>query len=388
MGRPPKAPPPPGPELGTQDPEEMRLDRILDGLEGEGFVKVSRRDEKGVLRYAGRLPLADDFGEETVRDAFGGGRFYLRFYTGGAYQAGTGMEIEGPPKLSAPAATPPATPGPGVADVQRFQEGAAGGNVSLLVEVARLRGLVEGLTASMGTGGGGAGGGALGQLKDVAEVVRSLMPGAAPTSGGDPTKVFELARAAIDFGKEVSGGGDGDGGGFPWSKVIDEGVRPLVALATDQARKTAGAAPAGAPAAAPAAPTHPATEAATKMLLPPGVPRWGQMLVAEAPFLLQMAREEMDPRTVADLLLARWEKNMTDAEWEAFATTVADPTFVEQTVRLAAQFIPGAAAVAPWLTAFCGAVVEDFATQGEDEPAPGTPGAPTDAGGGGAKIVH
>lgn len=352
-----KAPVPPAVDPlagGVGTAEEQRLDQILAGLEGEGSVKVSRRDDKGNLRYVGRLPLEDTFSEETVREAFGGGRYYLRFYTNGEYSAGVGMEIEGAPKMPgagpAPVGAAPAPTAP-----------VATGDHALALEVAQLRGLVAGLTASMQGGGGGGGG--LAQLKDVAEIVRSLMPATANPPQG-PGSVFEVAREALAFGREV-GKDSGDRGAFPWETVVEKGVLPLVDLAREHAARTPGGVPA-----ASGAPTAPAKGAAA---VPPGIPTWARYLVAEQGFVVQMAKEEADPDTVADLLLNRWEKKMPAADWDAFQETTQAPGFVDQALALATQYLPGFAPVGAWVRRFLDAVVEQMQPEEPDAPAEDPP---------------
>lgn len=367
MGRPPKVPEPPAVDPWDQTPEEERLQKVLAALQGEGKVKVSRRDEKGNLRYVGTLPLTDDFSEETVHEAFGGGRYSLRFFLtqdNDSYATHMGMEIEGPARerpVTPPAPAVPGTPGSGATF------GAATEYAALQIQVARLTGLVEGLTAAMKESGG-VGGGSLAAIKDVAEVVRSLMP-ASPTPAANQD-VFGIAREAIAFGREVGKGGGG-GDGFPWEKVVDQGVLPLV----DMARKQAGT-PAPAPG-APAATLPAATPGGPSM---DGVPAWARYILAEQGFILGAARDDMNPETVAALLAERWHKKMPAPEWEAFGDAVAEDGFADQAAALAVQYLPGAAAVRPWLARFLAAVVDQLTEPEESGPtlALDTPPAPED----------
>ena len=360
MGRPPKVPVEPAVDPWDQTPEEERLNKVLAALQGEGKVKVSRRDDKGNLRYVGTLPLTDDFSEETVREAFGGGRYSLRFFLSqdnDSYATHMGMEIEGParerPLAPTTPAAAPAMPGTGVAGVEY---------AAMQMQLARLTGLVEGLTAAMREGGGAAGGGSLAALKDVAEVVRSLMP-AAPAGGGAGS-VFEVAREAIAFGREVGKGG-GEGGGFPWDKLVDQGVVPLVDMARKQAEANKGPAP-NAP-------------APVKGALPPGapnmaaIPSWARYVLAEQGFIVQMARDQVAPDTVAELLLDRWEHKMPGADWDAFGDAVTEPGFADQAVALAAQYVPALADVRVWFGQFLTAVADQMA--GDDDAPPVVGGA-------------
>jgi hypothetical protein len=367
MGRVPKVPEVPEGNPWDQTPEEERLNKVLAALQGEGKVKVSRRDDKGNLRYVGTLPLTDDFSEETVREAFGGGRYSLRFFLSqdnDSYATHMGMEIEGAP-LARPIvpAQAPVVPGvvPGTGSVSEV--------AALQMQVARLAGLVEGLTASMRESGGG-GGGSLSALKDVAEVVRSLMPAGGTPGAGN---VFEVAREAIAFGREVGKGGGGGEGGFPWEKLVDQGVIPLV----DMARKQQDAAKPAANAPAPAAPTP-------KGPTMPGVPPWARYVLAEQGFITQMAREGVRPETVATLLLDRWEHKMPGAEWDAFGDAVTEAGFADQALALATQYVPALAEIRPWLGQFLLSVVAEM--QDGDEPdvkVPGVSDAPGEQGGGG-----
>lgn len=348
-------------------PEEERLDKVLSALQGEGKVKVSRRDDKGNLRYVGTLPLTDDFSEETVREAFGGGRYSLRFFLSpdnDSYAAHMPMEIEGPARERP---LTPVAPAPAVSGVVSGT-GSVAEVAALHVQIARLTGLVEGMTAAMQGQGGAGGGGSLAALKDVAEVVRSLMPApGGPGLGG--SDAFAMAREALSFGRELNKATGDHEPGFPWEKVIDQGVVPLVELARKQ--QTPGAAAAAAPA-APSAPAGGGPDMAA-------LPAWAKYLVAERGFVLQMARDTVDPKAVAALLLDRWQKKMPAADWDAFADATGEDGFADAVVELAVKYLPGVSDVRPWFGQFVAAVVADFE---EDEPS-----AEASPGGGGAPVT-
>lgn len=360
MARRTDAPAPPAVDPWDATPEEERLNKVLAALQGEGKVKVSRRDEKGMLRYVGTLPLTDDFSEETVRENFGGGKYSLRFFLtpdNDSYATHMSMDIEGRP-LERAAAGPAPAPAPSL-----LPTGAITADVANLhLQIAELKGMVAGLAAAVKDGGGASGG--LAQLKDVAEIVRSLMPNA-PAGAGGAADVFQVAREAMAFGKEVSKGGGGEQG-FPWETVVDKAVLPLV----DLAKKQAGTP--GAPNPAPGAPAAKGPDMAA-------LPAWARYVVAEQGFILQMAREGVEPATVATLLLDRWEKKMPAVEWAAFGDAVSTEGFAEEATGLAVQYLPGAAAVRPWLGQFLLAVAAEFA---EEEPE--TTKVPEDEGGGGS----
>lgn len=352
MARRTDAPAAPAVDPWDATPEEERLNKVLAALQGEGKVKVSRRDEKGMLRYVGTLPLTDDFSEETVRENFGGGKYSLRFFLtpdNDSYATHMSMDIEGRPLERAAAGPAPVSPvaphyGPVVpGDVGRLQ-----------LEIAELKGMVAGLAAAVKEGGGGGAGGALGQLKDVAEIVRSLMP--APAAGpGGAADVFQVAREAMAFGKEVSKGNGGADHAFPWDTVVEKGVLPLV----DLAKKQAGTP--GAPNPAPGAPAAKGPDMGA-------LPAWARYVVMEQGFILQMAREGVEPATVATLLLDRWEKKMPAADWAAFGDAVSADGFADEATALAVQYLPGAAAVRPWLGQFLLAVAAEFTEEEPDTP--------------------
>lgn len=103
------------------------------------------------------------------------------------------------------------------------------------------------------------------------------------------------------------------------------------------------------------------------------IPSWARYVLAEQGFIVQMARDQVAPDTVAELLLDRWEHKMPGADWDAFGDAVTEPGFADQAVALAAQYVPALADVRVWFGQFLTAVADQMA--GDDDAPPVVGGA-------------
>lgn len=319
---------------------------------GESVVNVMRRaSATGTLKYLRRIAVTPDFSLDLVRETWGGGKYVLSFFSPderGRQQhvRSVTVDIEGEPH-----APPVERAAPGIADVEALARATAGpGSSALELEVARLRGLVEGLTQ-----GRAATADPLEMLERLTTIMRNTQPPAA--AAGNPSEILAFAREAVGFAKEMA---PGSGDTSAWEKMIDKvGAPALELIRQGMAQRAGGAAP---PAALPAA-----TDGAG----PVNATEWLQL----APHVRQLvirAQQGRDPELAAEGFLEEMEHSHP-ALFEEIASLALQPGFVAAAVeRLALLDLRvSEPPIRAWVEKFAAAVVTSFAdAQATNEPRP------------------
>jgi len=301
-------------EIGEEvDPDEESLEEEMRALGAGGArVRLMRKDERtGKLTHLESV-AGTDFSLDFIREQFGGGSYRAESRsTDGRYLNKVSFDIDARYRGARWADGVPVSVALGVSpDVQRLER---------IVE--RLVGAMAQPAAPPPN--------PLGQMKELAEIVRTLMPAPPPESNVSALKeTVELAKELVGMGREMveeTGYSDQP----PWERIIEQGVVPLVKMAAERGRR--GVAPAPARLALPASVTPPTVVATTPTTVTSEVqPVWQLDLARYIPLILARAKKHADPETTAAFVLQELnEDTITAIAGAAEADEFVDTVFAK-----------------------------------------------------------
>lgn len=342
------------PEVLDEPPDELlsepsesaaRIEDVIQEVVGgeDPIVKIQRR--KPTYAYIGQLPVTPDFMlEEAVAQMAGGGTYVCQFYARmpgdtrlRPYRAVTvviaGEPFKEPRRPAAVVAEPPAAAG-------------ASGDPELRLQLARLEGKLEGLTAA----GPAEKVSPVTLLSELAALMKSLQPEAPRV---DPmaqiTGIVAAVREVVGVGREIAPESGGDGAGL-WAPVISQGVDAIKTLVGEAAKQREAGLGSGA-----IIPPRPIADVTTP-LLPEGAPMWQQEVAAWVPRLIERALAGKSAELAADVFC----EDITGATFQALQPIAAQPGFVEATVAQLQALDPRVKDLAEWFTTFLEAVQEQM----------------------------
>jgi len=260
-------------------------------------VRLHRKDERDGKLANMETVSRDNFSVDYVREQFGGGEYVAVAVTPtGQFIKRCTFKVDARYKGA------------------RWAEPAlAAGPIGVSPDVQRLERVVERLVEALAKPAAPAVN-PLGQMKELAEIVRTLMPATPPESNVSALKeTVGLAKELVGMGREMVEDAE-PSDQPPWDRIIEKGVVPIIEMA-QRARR-----PAMAPVTARPALLAPVTPATVVAETPTAVttttedqPVWQLDLARYIPLILARARKHADPETTAAFVLQELNEDTVTA---------------------------------------------------------------------------
>jgi hypothetical protein len=288
-------------ELARELRGDQQDDALLQTFEELGSevsrVRLLRKDERDSKLANMETVSADNFSVDYVREQFGGGeyvavavdpsgRFIKRvtFKVDARYQGARFAEPAPPPMA-----------------------------LGVSPDVQRLERVVERLVEALGKPAAPAVN-PLGQMKELAEIVRTLMPATPPESNVSALKeTVGLAKELVGMGREMVEDAE-PSDQPPWDRIIEKGVVPIIEMAQRARRPAIAPVPARPALPAPVVPAAVVAETPTTVTqTTEGQPVWQLDLARYIPLILARARKHADPETTAAFVLQELNEDTVTA---------------------------------------------------------------------------
>lgn len=330
-------------DTGGDDDVFTTIDGLIDTTIGaeQAVVKVSRRLPDHGLEYCGQLPVAPEMDlEDLVQARWGGGRYLCQFWVrrpGERRRNPAGsvtVSIAGPPRdPNAPAVPVAAAHG-------------NGGDVELRLQLARVEGKLEGLTA----GGGKA------EPLDPITMMEKFSAILANTRGSSPdpmaaiTSIVGAVEKVVGVGREIAP----ERGGTDWGHVVDRMTDAIGTIIQENRRQQTPA----------LVPPATGVERGPVLAAPASAheegPMWRQEIASWLPRLVDRAVADKDPAVAADVFL----EDLSPATRKMLDALVTDdPQFAATVLNQLALVEPRIAELRAWFAEFLDAVAAGVAEE-------------------------